>query len=110
MTQWNNQSTYLKTVDVVAGTNCGVIGLDISNYPLEYPIQAILRERKPGILFLHTGVQNFSERRYPPSVDALPCAVVCLECAGDANRLARYASFPARVVVDKFVVVFHSTK
>ncbi|MGI8742366.1 MAG: ArnT family glycosyltransferase [Bryobacteraceae bacterium] len=103
MTEWNNQPTYWKTLDVLASTNCGVIGLDISHYPLEYPIQAILRERKPNVVFLHTGVQNFSER-YPPSVGAAPCAVVCLECLGDEKRLATYSSFARRIDIDKFVV------
>ena len=108
MTEWDNQSTYWKTLDLLAGTDCGVVGLDISRYPLEYPIQAILRERKPGILFLHTGVQNFSER-YAPSVSAAPCAVICLECLGDEKRLATYGSFPRRVDIDKFVIFLKPT-
>jgi hypothetical protein len=103
MSQWNNQTSYTTTADLLAKSTCGVIGIDITNLQLEYPLQALLRERKPGALFFHTGVQNLSIR-YAQPIDAAPCAVVCLDCAGDTKRLALYGDFPNSVPVDKFVI------
>jgi hypothetical protein len=103
MSQWNNAGTYRKTVDALANMNCGTIGVDITNLQLEYPLQALLRERRPGTLFIHTGVQNVS-MRYRQPVDAPACAVVCLDCAGDAKRLQLYSSFRESALIDQFVI------
>ena len=104
MSQWNNQSSYWKSVDLLAGSHCGVVGIDIADFQLEYPLQALLRERQPAIRFVHTGVQNVSAR-YAPPVDAPPCAVACLDCAGDVKRLGLYADFPVAVTVGRFVIL-----
>ena len=103
MSQWNNASTYKKTVDVLAQMDCETIGIDITNLQLEYPLQALLRERKPGTAFIHTGVQNVSIR-YPQPVAAPACAVVCLDCAGDNRRMALYSGFRNHVLVDRFII------
>lgn len=103
MNQWNNQASYWKAVDLLAGSNCGVVGIDITNLQLEYPLQALLRERKPGTRFIHTGVQNVSAR-YPQPIDARPCAVACLSCAGDLKRLRLYGDYQTSVRVDQFVI------
>jgi hypothetical protein len=105
MSQWNNSSTYKKTVDFLAHMSCDTIGIDITNLQLEYPLQALLRERKPGTVFIHVGVQNVSIR-YRQPVDAPACAVVCLDCAGDAKRMMLYSGFRTSALVDKFVI-FH---
>ncbi len=107
MTQWNNRATYIRTIQLLTslGTKpaCHIIGIDASGYPLEYPLMALLRERIPGVLFVHTGVHNVSAR-FRPSVEAAPCAIVCLDCAGDHQRQSLYQSLPWRADVDKFVV------
>lgn len=103
MSQWNNQASYWKAVDILARSNCGTVGIDITNLQLEYPLQALLRERKPASRFLHTGVQNVSAR-YPQPIAAPPCAVACLDCAGDAKRLRLYSDFPASTAAGKFVI------
>ena len=105
MNQWKNEDSYLKTVDLLANSKCETVGIDITNYTLEYPLQALLRQRKPGVRFVHTGVENASTR-YRQPVKASPCAVACLDCAGDPKRLRLYRDFPASVAIDKFVI-FH---
>lgn len=103
MSQWSNQASYLKTVDTLADSSCETVGIDITNLQLEYPLQALLRERRPATRFLHTGVQNVSAR-YRQPIDAVPCAVACLDCAGDTKRLGIYGDFPRSAVIDKFVI------
>jgi hypothetical protein len=103
MVQWGNRATYESTLHVLSRSDCGTIGLDITNLPLEYPLIALLRERQPRALFMHTGVENVSNR-YPAPVDARPCAVVCFDCAGDRHREMLYAAFPRKIAVDKFLI------
>ncbi len=103
MVQWGDRPTYLRTLEYFAAHPCNVVGIDITDLPLEYPLMALLRQQQPGTVFVHTGVQNVSTR-YAPSISAAPCAVVCLDCAGDAKRESLYASFPQKTVIDKFLV------
>ena len=103
MVQWGDRPTYDRTRDLLVGRSCATIGLDITNLPLEYPLMALFRERQPQALFVHSGVQNISARFRQP-VDRAPCAVVCLDCAGDARREALYSAFPRKTTVDKFVI------
>jgi hypothetical protein len=37
-------------------------------------------------------------------VAAVPCAVVCLDCAGDDQRLSLYQGFPKSTTIGRFVV------
>ena len=101
--EWKNEPAYWKTVDLLGRTGCQTIGIDISTLTLEYPLQALLRERNPNIQFVHTGVKNVSTR-YAPPVATTPCAVACLDCIGDTNRLALYSSLPKMTQVDKFAI------
>ncbi len=109
MTQWDNQASYVKAVDLMARSRCNVIGIDITDFQLEYPLQALLRERNPAVGFVHSGVLNASSR-YPPSIAAVPCAVVCLDCAGDTKRLTLYREFGVSIDLDKFVVLFSRSR
>jgi Dolichyl-phosphate-mannose-protein mannosyltransferase len=104
MKQWDNAASYRETVQRLSGVKCGVIGIDITKFQLEYPLQAILREQAPNVLFVHTGVANASIK-YPPPIHDRPCAVVCLECAGDSNRLSLYRDFPVSTAAGKFVIL-----
>jgi 4-amino-4-deoxy-L-arabinose transferase-like glycosyltransferase len=104
MVQWNNRASYFAAAGALEGSACKTIGIDIHNLQLEYPLQALVREARPGAQFVHTGVENVS-RRYAPSVAAAPCAIACLDCQGDDARLNLYRAFPARVTSGKFVVL-----
>lgn len=105
MTAWNNRGAYEQTVDELARGPCRTIGIDSTNLSLEYPLMALLGERRPGARFLHTGVANAS-RQFPQPVARIPCAVVCLDCAGDLKRQQLYGEFPNRVAIDRFLI-FH---
>jgi hypothetical protein len=104
MKPWDNAASYRETVRRLAAGKCGVIGLDITHFQLEYPLQALLREQNPGVLFVHTGVNNASSR-YAQPVVAKACAVVCLECAGDGKYLSRYRAFTEDFTAGKFVIL-----
>ncbi|HWF08445.1 MAG TPA: glycosyltransferase family 39 protein [Bryobacteraceae bacterium] len=104
MTTVHNADAYRKSVAALAKLDCGLIGVDSTDFQLEYPFEALLRERKPGVLFIHTAVENPS-KQYDPPVRGEPCAVVCLECAADTQRVARYSQFTRKEEFDKFVVL-----
>jgi len=104
MHPWNNQHAFIATAELLARSDCGTIGIDIYHFQLEYPLQALLRERNPAARFVHAGVGNLSAR-YPLPVTSDPCAIVCLDCAGDEARIQKYAAFPERVIIGKFVIL-----
>lgn len=104
MTYWDNRASYYASVAAIKRSGCGTIGIDINNFQLEYPLQALVRENRPDARFAHTGVENGS-RRYAPSVAEPPCAIVCLDCLGDDARLKLYRDFRTEVTAGKFVVL-----
>ena len=79
------------------------MGIDISHFDLEYPLQALLRKSNPSVQFAHMGVNNASSRYQPPH-PFQPCAVVCLNCAADREKMDLYRSVGEPVVIDQFVV------
>ena len=103
MSQWNNRPTYEKTVELLAAGDCRTIGIDATNLSLEYPLMALLRERRPDALFVHAGVSNSSSRFGAP-VAGTPCTIVCMNCVDDPARVRLYGAYPIRSNVDKFVV------
>jgi hypothetical protein len=103
MTEWNVRPAYERAASLLASHHCRTVGIDSTVFQLEYPLMALLRERRPGTVFLHTGVANASGR-YPQPVAQSPCAVVCLNCADDPKRAAIYSSLPHRTGIGKFFV------
>ncbi len=82
MVQWREDwPAYWATAAELKKSRCDVIGIDITHFQLEYPLEALLRESKPGARFVHTGVKNASAK-YRQPVNAPLCAVVCLHCEG----------------------------
>ena len=102
MVQWDNGATYLRAVDLAARSGCRDVGIDISQNQLEYPFQALLRERNPAVRFQHTGVENASAR-YATSGARPPCAVLCLDCEGNAGKIARYSALGPPVPIGRFL-------
>lgn len=103
MVQWDNRSSYLEAVDLTARSGCTDVGIDINQNQVEYPFQALLRERNPAVRFVHTGVENASAR-YTPSGQRRPCAVFCPDCAGIPRRIALYSPIGPPVTLGHFLL------
>ena len=104
MKPWDNAASYRDTAQQSALAKCDTVALDITHFQLEYPLMALLRKRNPNVAFIHAAVENAS-KRYAQPITATPCAVVCLECAGDEKHLSRYSDFPVRTTAGKFVTL-----
>jgi hypothetical protein len=103
MSQWHNRESYMDSVEVMAKSGCALVGIDLSRNELEYPFQALLRERAPSVRFVLTGVTNSSARYYPDPRPS-PCAVFCPDCADDAEISARYRSFGPPRQIGRFLL------
>lgn len=92
------RETYEQAAAITAQSGCRLVGIDSVRFQLEYPFQALLREKEPGVRFLHTGVANASSR-YETKPAPRPCAVLCMNCAGDSSREQLYSAWgpPARL-------------
>ena len=102
MGQFHNRDSYFQAVALAARSACRNIGIDITRNQLEYPFQALLRERSGDVRFVHTDVTNASAR-YAARGAPRPCAVVCLECAGDAAKTALYGSLGPPLTAGRFL-------
>jgi hypothetical protein len=90
LVQWKDDwPAYWATVDELKKSYCATVGIDSAHFQLEYPLEALLREAKPGVRFIHSDVHNPSAR-YPQPVDDPPCAVVCLHCEGGDWRSGQF--------------------
>jgi hypothetical protein len=85
------ERSYAQAADRVLRSGCGAVGIDIGENQLEYPFQALLRERTPRVRFFHAGVASATVRYAGPSPPS-PCAVFCLDCAGKQQKIAAYGS------------------
>ncbi len=103
MGQWNNRASYLESVDRTARSGCTEIGLDISENQLEYPFQALLRERNPRVRFVHTGVTNASAR-YAAANAPPPCAVLCPDCIANQQKIALYRDIGPPIEIGRFLL------
>jgi hypothetical protein len=80
-----------------------MVGIDITQNQLEYPFQALLRERNRDVRFIHVGVENVSARYARPQ-SPRPCAVLCPDCAGIQKKVEMYRSMGPPAVIGKFLL------
>jgi hypothetical protein len=90
--QHRNETSYRDAVDRVAQSGCDRVGIDITRNQLEYPFQALLRERNPRVRFVHAPA--------PTPV----CAVLCLDCAGDLSKIAAYSGIGPPAALGQFLL------
>jgi hypothetical protein len=74
---WNMETKTREEVDAAANSGCSYIGIDINALQLEYPFEALLRERNPQVKFVHVNVANQSKKYEKPDAPQ-PCRVVQL--------------------------------
>jgi len=98
-----NQGSYLRAVDLTARSGCRTVGIDIGENQMEYPFEALLRERNPEIRFVHTGVTNSSARYYSANREQ-PCAVLCLDCIDNEGKIAMYSPVGPPIRIDRFLL------
>jgi len=79
------EASYGAAVEAAVRSGCQTVGIDIGEYQLEYPLQALLRQRDPGVRFVHTGVAN-STVRYSRAHQPEPCAVFSLTGHGPVAK------------------------
>ena len=103
MSQWDNQASYVDAVDLTVRSGCRLVGIDISRNQLEYPFQALLRERNREVRFVHVGVENGSAR-YAATDAPRPCAVFCPDCAGVAGKVEMYQPVGPPIVIGHFLL------
>jgi hypothetical protein len=72
---WNIEAITLQQVNDAASSGCSLIGIDINDLQLEYPFEALLRERNPQVRFVHVNVANPSTK-YEKSDQPQPCRIV----------------------------------
>jgi hypothetical protein len=103
MGQWDNRASYMESVDRTARSGCTDVGLDIGENQLEYPFQALLRERNSHVHFVHTGVVNASAR-YAASNSPPLCAVLCPDCLGNQQKIALYREVGPPIEIGHFLL------
>lgn len=74
---WNIEAKTREQVEAAAASGCSIIGIDINDLQLEYPFEALLRERNPQARFVHVNVTNQSKKYEKPS-DLKPCRIIKL--------------------------------
>lgn len=77
---WNIEAKTREEIDAAASSGCSLIGIDINELQLEYPFEALLRERNAEVQFVHVNVMNQS-KMYEKSAQPKPCRIVKLEGA-----------------------------
>lgn len=102
-TQFAARDLYLQAVAHTAASECALVGLDVSQYHVLYPFQALLRERNPAVQFLYVGVDNPSARYARPGEPA-PCAILCPDCGGDPGRIERYSQGRRPHTIGRFLL------
>ncbi|MBI1353934.1 MAG: hypothetical protein GC160_06275 [Acidobacteria bacterium] len=103
LTPWGNRESYLASVDILADSGCDDVGLDLTEYQIEYPFQALLRLRRPEVRFRHVQVRNPSARFERPGMPP-PCAVVCMNCADVPETRVLYTDYPVARTAGRFLV------
>jgi hypothetical protein len=116
-----DESTYSNAADYVGRTGCAKVGIDdsfdrsvatsqvggwptVRLPPVEYPMLALLKERIPGVRFIHVGVHDRSAQYTKDRPFESPCAIVCLTCAADPEKSAQYQSAGEPAVYGPVVV------
>ena len=107
MVQFHNKAdSYFQTVDRVAASGCTLVGVDINQNHLEYPLEALLLKRNSRTRFMHVGVENESAKY---ASGEIPCAVVCPDCEGNERKVTQYQELGKPETMGRFLVFIRHT-
>jgi 4-amino-4-deoxy-L-arabinose transferase-like glycosyltransferase len=102
------QASFTAAIDVLLGTGCKDIGIDIepsARDRFEYPMLKSLGADRGERRVWNVGVPNPSARLADSLAQKPPCAVLCLACAGNSEKLAAYVPrFPRYTSIDPFLI------
>lgn len=93
MRQFSDLREYQTAIRQLQESGCRSIGIDSNEFPLEYPLQALLLEHDPRTRFVHVNVHNASRRYRRTSVEAT-CAEVCLRCKSPTAAASNATLYP----------------
>jgi hypothetical protein len=99
--------SYLSAAAAIQQTSCKEVGVDSSLEDFDYPMFAFLRGGPLGRRVRYAGVRNLTSAYQRPEAQ-LPCAVVCLRCAGAPTKWAQYRQVGGRVSLFDDIAVFSS--
>ncbi len=80
MRQWPVRKQYEEVVRKLRTSACREIAIDINQFQLEYPVQALLLREHPETRFVHVNTQNPSKKYEGRMAAVKPCVQVCLAC------------------------------
>jgi len=100
---WNKGVSYFPGRRADGALWLRTVGIDISQNPLEYLFQALLRERNPAVA-LHTHGRGERLAALRSKNPPRPCAVLCLDCAGIEKKVALYAPIGPPIEIGRFLL------
>lgn len=77
LSQFHDREFLLAEVSRVASTGCEIVGVDINQSQIEYPLEALLKEKNSRIRFVHVNVNNPS-LKYRRADEPSPCITILL--------------------------------
>ncbi len=94
--------SFIAAAHAPAVKSCRSVGLDATLLHFEYPMMALINEDGSSHRFQYLAVNNPTTAYPEPAPPA--CVVVCLECAGSAEKLNKYGANPDVETFGKIVV------
>ena len=102
--------SYLDTINIVKRSECKNIGIDTISNEYEYPILALLGNKKDHRHIMNIGVENISSIYSKNEDDFNPCIVICLQCSKRKEKWNKYVLQLRSVSVFQDIVVFSSMR
>jgi hypothetical protein len=107
LSQFQVKDQMIDSARFVGAGACSMVGIDTSQFQVEYPFLAIVRRMNPQVRFMHSGVTNPSARFYTGGEEPA-CAVVCFQCSGE--KIAQYSGLSHPIEFGTFIVFMMESK
>ena len=80
MTTWKVRPKFEEVISILRASPCREIAVDINQFQLEYPIQAVILKDHPETKFVHINTSNPSKKYESRMGSVRPCITICLAC------------------------------